>query len=62
MTEYRLPRYIANVYCGGIFCGNGYLDTITECYKFADDGFCDKLIIKDTETGKTKRIKLLEDK
>ena len=32
-------------YCGRVYCGNAFCDTIEECLQFANDGFCNKAII-----------------
>lgn len=51
-----ISKYIVNKYCGRVYCGNGYFNTLDECMKFADDGFCDKAIIVD-ENGKRYTVK-----
>ena len=50
-------KYIANKYCGEVYCGNGFFGTIEECMEFAKDGFCDKVKILEVETNKKQVIK-----
>lgn len=51
-------RYIAEIYSGKVYCGNGHFNTLDECYKFAlDDGFCDKMIVFDSEAEKKLVVK-----
>lgn len=45
-------KYSVEKYSGKAYCGNGFFDTLDECYAFANDGFCDKMNVYDTETGK----------
>ena len=51
-------RYLVNKYGGRTYCGNANCETLEECFKFADDGFCDKMEIADTESGKKYIIKI----
>lgn len=44
-------KYTVAIYAGKVYCGNGFYDTLDECYKFANDGFCDKMKIYDSITG-----------
>lgn len=37
--------YFAEIYSGGVYCGNGEFNTLEKCIEFASDGFCDKLLI-----------------
>lgn len=50
-------KYIAEKYCGRVYCGNAFLDTIEKCIEFGDDGFCDKVKIINIETQEKKTIK-----
>lgn len=34
-------KYRVFKYSGGTYCGNGEFNTLDDCFKFADDGFCD---------------------
>lgn len=52
------PKYIVNKYCGKIYCGNGFFDTMEECMQFAEDGFCDKALITNTETEEVTKVTL----
>ena len=53
------PRYAINIYCGGVFCGNGYFETEEEAINwFREDAFCDKARITNLETGKRHTIKM----
>jgi hypothetical protein len=55
--EYKI-RYMVETYCGKTYCGNGFFNSFESCIKFADDGFCDKAIIIDTEEHKKYTIKI----
>ena len=50
-------RYTVNKYCGRTYCGNGFFNTVEECLAFAKDGFCDKAVISDSETGEKQTIR-----
>lgn len=52
------PKYIVNKYCDNVYCGNGFFDTIEECMQFAEDGFCDKALIANTETEEVTKVTL----
>lgn len=52
-----MPKYIVNKYSGRTYCGNANLDTFDACIEFADDGFCNRAVICDTETGKKYTVK-----
>lgn len=44
-------KYKVEIYCGKVYCGNGFFDTLDECFQFAkSDVFCDKIIIYDLES------------
>lgn len=45
-----MKTYSAEKYAGMVYCGNGLFDTVNECIAFADDGFCDKLIVVNNKT------------
>ena len=52
-------RYLIEIYSGGTYCGNAFFDTEEECIQWLkEDGFCDKGIIKDLETGKKRVVKV----
>lgn len=53
-------RYTVEKSCGRVYCGNAICDTIGECFGFAADGFCDRAVITDTETGRVLKIKITE--
>ena len=55
MSDYP---YIVNKYGGRTYCGNAFCKTFIECIKFADDGFCDKAVIKDERDGTKYTIKI----
>lgn len=57
-----IGKYVVNKYCGRTYCGNAFLNTFDECIKFADDGFCNKAIIKEVETNKKYTVKIEETK
>lgn len=44
--------YTAWKYAGGTYCGNGFFDSLDECFAFADDGFCDYVRVE-TDEGQT---------
>lgn len=46
-----MARYVVNKYDGGVYCGNGFFDSLDDCYTFADDGFCDYMRIKDVQNN-----------
>ena len=53
-------KYKIDIYSGKTFCGNAFCESIEECQKFLEnDGFSDKGIIYDLETGKRKTIKCI---
>ena len=52
-----MERYIVNKYSGRVYCGNAMLDSIDACIEFADDGFCNRAVIKDTKTGHKYTVK-----
>lgn len=56
-------RYKVNKYKGRILCDSGEFDYFIECMKFADDDFCDRAVIKDSQDNKqyTITIKIKED-
>lgn len=49
-------KYSAVKYSGGVNCGNGYFDTLDECFEFADDCFCDYVRVTNLETGQVLKI------
>lgn len=51
-------RYFAEKYSGRVYCGNAICETFDECLEFADDGFCDKVKIRDTQENKMMVIKI----
>lgn len=52
-------RYTVEIYCGRVYCGNGFFDTLDECYKFAkEDGFCDRMKVYDSFEDKIITIKI----
>ena len=52
-------RFGAEIYCGGTYCGNGEFYTEEEALEWArNDGFCDKVIIRDYTAGKKKIVKI----
>lgn len=53
-----MSRYYVEKKSGRVYCGNGFFDTLDECVKFAKDGFCDKAIIQDNESGTKLVIKI----
>lgn len=46
-----MKTYSAEKYAGRVYCGNGLFDTVNECIDFANDGFCDRLIIFNNKTN-----------
>lgn len=50
-------KYGAVKYSGGVNCGNGYFDTLDECFEFADDCFCDYVRVTNLETGQVLKIR-----
>lgn len=55
-------RYYCRIYAGRTFCGDGLFETLEECEKFLkEDGFCNKAIITDNETGKKRTIIITPD-
>lgn len=54
-------RYIAEIYCGGTYCGNAFFDTFEECCMYLlEDGVCDYMKVKDLETGRTIKTNIIE--
>ena len=52
-------RYGINIFCGKVFCGNGFFDTLAECMNLLEsDGFCDRAKIVDNKTGNEYNIKV----
>ena len=51
-------RYNAEKFCGRVYCGNGFFDTVDECVNFMNDGFCDKVKVINMETQEKLIIKL----
>lgn len=52
-------KYKIDIYCGKVYCGNGYYDTLDECYAFAlSDGFCDKAKIYDMNSKNVFTVKI----
>lgn len=43
--------YTAYKYSGGTYCGNGFFETLDECFEFANDGFCDYVRIVNDADG-----------
>ena len=49
-------RFEVKKYAGGTYCGNGFFETMDECYEFANDGFCDYMRVYDTKNDITLKI------
>ena len=56
-----MTRYVVNKYAGKKYCGNAFFNTIDDCIAFADDGFCTRAKIRDTETGRLLTVKIEHD-
>lgn len=56
-----MARYTVNKYSGRVYCGNGFFDTLEECQEFGNDGFCDKIVVRDNVTGKKTTIRIEEE-
>lgn len=50
-------RYTVEIYAGRVYCGNGFFNTLDECYAFANDGFCDRMKVYDSREDKILNIK-----
>lgn len=59
IREFKI-RYTVEKYSGKSYCGNGFFNDLASCIWFANDGFCDKAIIIDTENHKKFTIKIDE--
>lgn len=55
-----MSKYIVNKYAGRTYCGNAFFDTFIECMQFGDDGFCDRIVINNTEENRKYTIKISE--
>ena len=57
---YTMYKYMVEKYGGRLYCGNAFFNTLDDCYKFVNDGMCDKAVIINYETKQKITLKIKE--
>lgn len=52
-------KYTVEKFCGKVYCGNAFCNTLKECREFGDDGFCTRYEIHFAKTGELKEIHII---